>query len=118
MPCACIVFAYLGCLLCVVALLLCVIAAVQLLCILHAIVFRLAHNGINDGYKAYEANDGSHLDAPCTEDVAVEHRLIATATTHKDKTKNDNQHSYCYEDKVGLVESIISLVHFCLMFNV
>lgn len=118
MPCACIVFAYFGCLLCIVALQLCVIATVQLPAILYAIVLRLAHNSINDGYEAYETNDGSYLDASCAEDVAVEHRLVAATTTHKDKTKNDDQHSYCNEDEVGLVESIISLVHFCLMFNV
>ena len=63
------------------------------------------NNGINDRDEADEANHRSHLDAAHAEDFVVENRLVATCSTHKNEAKNNNQHSYCQDYEVGLVES-------------
>lgn len=86
---------------------------------LRILIFRFTYNRIDDGDEAEEANHRSYLHTAHAEDVVVEHRLVAATTTHKDETKNDNQHAHRNEDEVGLVESIISFVHdlFVLMLN-
>lgn len=86
---------------------------------LRILIIRFTDNRIDDGDKAEEAKHRRYLHTAHAEDVVVEHRLVAATTTHKDETKNDNQHAHRNKDEVGLVESIISFVHnfFIFMLN-
>ena len=80
-------------------------------------VLRLFDYGIYNRDEAEEAHYGCHLNAAHAEDIVVENGLVASATAHKYKTKDYNQHSDSHQNEVDLTECVISFIHFIYILS-
>ena len=80
-------------------------------------VLRFLDYGIYNRDEAEEAHYGCHLNAAHAEDIVVENGLVASATAHKYKTKDYNQHSDSHQNEVDLTECVISFIHFVYILN-
>ena len=79
------------------------------------IVLRFYEDGNNHEDEAEKANERSHHDSACTEDVGIEGFFCSATTRHEDEAQHHDEESYHKEDVVELAKCKI-IFHIFLGF--